>query len=97
MKYTESIITKDMNRCYKCGVYSITHTHIHHIFGASNRDLSSKYGLVVPLCQFHHTGSGEAVHFNKQFMDELHALGQKRFNEEYPDLDFIKIFGRNYL
>jgi hypothetical protein len=30
-------------------------------------------------------------------MDWLRAEGQKRFEEEHPELDFIKVFGRNYL
>lgn len=94
MKYTESIITKDMRHCYLCGS---SHVEIHHIYGAANRPLSTKFGLVVPLCNFHHTGSGEAVHFNKELMEELHKLGQWKFEEHYPELSFRKIFGRSYL
>lgn len=94
MRYTDSIITNDMRHCYVCGS---SHVEIHHIYGAANRPLSTKFGLVVPLCNFHHTGSGEAVHFNKQFADDLHKLGQQRFEEAYPNEDFIKIFGRSYL
>lgn len=30
-------------------------------------------------------------------MDKLRAIGQKKFQEVYPELNFIKIFGRNYL
>jgi hypothetical protein len=30
-------------------------------------------------------------------MDWLRAEGQKRFEEVFPDLDWMKIFGKNYL
>ena len=37
------------------------------------------------------------VHYNRERMDELRAVGQKAFQENYPDKDFLKEFGRNYL
>lgn len=89
----KSIVTTNMQKCFVCGSH---HVVIHHIFGAANRDLSDKYGLIVPLCVFHHTESAQAVHYNKEFMDMLHECGQIAFEKEYPELDFIKIFGRNY-
>lgn len=94
MKYTESIITNDMNHCYICGSSDV---EIHHIYGAANRSNSTKLGLVVPLCRFHHTGSEEAVHFNKKTMADMHKLGQQCFDKKYPQLNFKEIFGRNYL
>ena len=30
-------------------------------------------------------------------MYKLRAIGQKRFQEVYPELNFVKIFGRNYI
>lgn len=93
MKYQKSIVVDDMNHCIKCGS---SHVETHHIFGGPNRKWSDKFGLIVPLCNYHHTGSGEAVHFNKDFMDELHAIGQVKFEQEYPELNFMYYFGRNY-
>lgn len=93
MEYTKSIVTEDMNHCFVCGS---SHVVIHHVFGAANRKHSTKYGLVVPLCPYHHNESAQAVHFNKEFMDMLHECGQIAFEKAYPKLDFIKIFGRNY-
>lgn len=91
----KSIITDDLRHCIVCGS---SHVEIHHVFGGTaNRRLSDKFGLIVPLCNFHHTGSSEAVHFNRKFADELHAVGQAKFMENYPMLSFIEIFGRNYL
>lgn len=83
-----------MRECFLCG--TTLNIHRHHIFGASNRKWSEKYGLVVDLCQEHHTGN-TGVHFNKVFRDRLHIYGQELFERKYPNLDFKKIFGRNYL
>ena len=40
--------------------------------------------------------SNEGVHFNKDLDNGLKQLTQKKFEETYPDKDFLKIFGRNY-
>lgn len=73
-------------------------TQEHHIFGnTANRPLSEKYGLKVYLCLYHHTEGPEAVHKNKDNMEYLHRIGQKTFEEKYPDLKFRKIFGKNYI
>ena len=41
--------------------------------------------------------SSEGVHFNKPLNTKLKEYTQKKFNEVYPDLDFMQIFGKNYL
>ena len=91
-----SIITKDFERCLICGTYQNIHKH-EIFYGTANRKLSIKYGLVVPLCARHHNMSNQGVHFNKNLDIKLRIQGQKAFEFHYPDLDFIKIFGRNYL
>ena len=71
--------------------------HKHHVFfGTGLRKLSEKYGCWVYLCSYHHNGSNDAVHFNKRFDKVLKENTQKKFEEVYPDLDFVQIFGRNY-
>lgn len=70
---------------------------MHHIFGGANRKKSEQYGLVVCLCHHCHNEPPNGVHHNKEQMDWLRAEGQKRFEEEYPELDFLKLFGKNYL
>ena len=88
-----SIITDDMEHCIHCGS---TMVEIHHImFGTANRKLSDKYGLVVPLCPYCHRG-GQGVHQNRQLDLKLKKLAQSKFEQEYPDLDWLEIFGRNY-
>jgi hypothetical protein len=69
----------------------------HHIFGGSRRKSSERYGLKVKLCEKHHRSSPDGVHFNAALMDLLHQLGQKKFKEQYPNENFIQIFGKNYL
>lgn len=89
----KSIIQEDTDYCYICGRYG---TEIHHIFGASNRKWSTKYGLIVGLCYNHHRGN-QGVHFNKELNVKLKQIGQKAFMEHYPEADFLAVFGRNYL
>lgn len=91
-----SILVDDMHKCLICGTRSNIHIH-EVIFGHGKRDLSIKYGLCVGLCSRHHNGSNESVHFNKILDTKLKRYAQKKFMEQYPDLDFIKIFGKNYL
>lgn len=89
------IIVDDMEHCYVCGSPYI---QIHHcIYGVANRKLSDKYGLVVPLCQEHHTGN-TGVHNNKDLDLHLKKLAQEHFEAKFgSELDFREVFGRNYL
>ena len=90
----KSIIQEDTNYCYVCGRYG---TEIHHIFfGTSNRKMSDKYRCVVGLCYEHHRGNS-GVHHNRELDLELKRMAQKRFQDIYPEYDFLAIFGRNYL
>lgn len=81
--------------CYQTGSYN--NLHEHHIFGGRNRQQSEKYGLKVWLREDWHNGADYGVHFNKGLDTRLKKEGQKAFNEHYDGLDFIKIFGKNYL
>lgn len=91
--------------CYLCMLLDdnyrgqrVLHEH-HVIFGAGNRKLSDKYGLMVYLCPYHHLASGGpyAVHRNKDIRIMLAKKGQKDFEREYPTLSFREIFGINYI
>lgn len=92
-RFPSSIMTNDMHTCFLCG--SQCRIEIHHIFSGPFRKKSTKYGLVVPLCYDCHQGTN-GVHFNRQRMDDLRRRGQIRFEEVYPQLDFLSLFGRNY-
>ena len=89
-----SIVSTE-KECYICG--STQWLELHHLYGASNRKKSTKYGLVVYLCHYCHNEPPNGVHYNKKRMDWLRAEGQKKFIENYPDLDFLKIFGKSYI
>lgn len=91
-----SIITQNFDRCLVCGTYLGIHKH-EIFYGTANRKLSIKYGLVVPLCGRHHNLSDAGVHYNQILDLKLKQQGQKAFEYHYPELDFVKIFGRNYL
>ena len=70
----------------------------HHIFyGAGRRKLSDKYGLIVWLTHDYHNEPPNGVHYNKERRRELERIGQEAFMKRFPDKDFRKIFGQNYL
>ncbi len=89
----KSIIQEDKD-CLFCGR---TPTEEHHCFGGANRKLSEKYGLKVYLCHNHHNEPPFGVHFNKENMDKIRRIAQRKFEETHTREEFIKIFGRNYL
>ena len=89
-----SLIQKE-KECYICK--TTLNLHKHHIFEGRNRNNSEKYGCWVYLCAKHHNMSDEGVHFNKKLDSQLKIIAQKRFEEVYPDKEFLDIFKINYL
>lgn len=89
-----SIISNE-KKCYICG--STQWLEVHHLYGGSNRKKSEKYGLTVYLCHHCHNEPPEGVHHNRDNMDWLRSIGQRRFNDVYPELNFRELFGKNYL
>lgn len=71
---------------------------LHHVFGGSGvRKLSDKYGLTVYLRRdIHERVTTPRTEYDKQLRQELWDFGREKFEEHYPDLDFIKVFGRSY-
>lgn len=93
---------KQTNTCYLCMMlhsdYGIKQTQEHHvIFGTANRRLSEKYGLKVYLCLEHHETGREAVHRNAEISLLVKKEAQRAFEKRWPDLEFRKIFGKNFL
>lgn len=89
-------------KCFLCGCNGSVYghrLHRHHIFGAANRPLSEKYGLVVDLCQACHTDGEHAAHRCAETMDYLHRYGQRKAMTEqgWSKADFMAVFGKNYL
>lgn len=73
--------------------------HMHHIFGGANRSRSDKDGLFIYLSPEMHNMSDKGIHFNSQFMDYAHKVGQQAWMDYYNKTteDFIKEYGKNYL
>lgn len=84
-------IIHDMKYCYFCKRKPIEK---HEIFGGyARRQLSKNYGLVIGLCKDHH----DKAHSDHEFAEQLHIIGQQAFEKKYQDLDFLEVFGKNYL
>lgn len=91
-----SIITKDLNHCYLCtkqGIKNIPKDDLHELIEGKNRQISMKYGLVIPICRKCH----EIVTNDKTLQDKLHKVAQKEFKKHYKTENFVQIFGKNYL
>lgn len=87
-----SILTNDLDHCIICGLKK---DNLHEIYQGRNRSNSMRYGLVLPLCLYHH----KLIHSDINLKELYHKLGQKKFMEYYHKSkeDFRKIFYRNYL
>lgn len=85
--------------CYICGAWDRGQLDEHHcIYGQGRRKISEKYGLKIYVCHTPcHMYSDKAIHSCKETDEKIKQDAQKRFTEVYPDLDFRKIFGKNYL
>lgn len=85
-----SIITKDLEHCYLC---KNNKDDLHELVEGKNRQVSMKYGLVIPICRKCH----EIVTNDKTLQDKLHKVAQKEFKKHYKTENFVQVFGQNYL
>ena len=92
-------IMQDEKVCFICGASDHGQLDEHHCFeGTANRKLSEKYGLKIWVCHTPcHMYGAYSIHDNKEVRQAIKRKAQRKFEETYPDLDFRKIFGRNYL
>lgn len=90
-------ILQTQKECYFCG--TVNWLEEHHVYGASNRNKSEKYGLNVWLCHTHHNEPPNGVHHNANTNQWLKATAQRKAMDYYKwDVDtFRSIFGKNYL
>ena len=70
---------------------------IHHVFYGKNRRNSEKYGMKVPLCNFHHNFSAQSVHFDHELDIAVKQMAQKVFEAKYSHEKFMEVFGKNYM
>ena len=101
-KHRKSIMhPKGSGYCYLCAAlhndYTYKPTQEHHVmFGSGQRELSEEYGLTVQLCLDHHKDGPEAAHNNQAIRELLCRDAQEAFMMEYPDLNWMQIFKKNY-
>lgn len=78
-----TIMTNDHERCYIC---SRPACEWHHILHGSDKWLSEKYGLMIPICRECHN---RVHHYIGDYDRKLKEEAQRQF--------LIEIFGRCYL
>lgn len=88
-------IMQDEKECYITG--ATENLHKHHIYFASNRKNSEKYGCWCWLRADWHNMSDHGVHFDRAFDLRLKAECQAKFEALYSHDEFMRIFGKNYL
>lgn len=95
-KSLTSVFTDDMDTCIFTGS---PYVERHHIFGASNRKNSEKYGFVVPLrYDLHPNGARADRRYAAEIDKYLKEMAQTYFEEHYGTReDFRDIFGKSYL
>ena len=95
----KSIVTNDMENCMVCGVNK--YIEYHHVFGGtSKRKISDEYGLIVPLCKLHHTGTNGVHGKNGSLLNKRikqHAQTKAMVYYDWSIEEWIKIMGKNYL
>lgn len=87
-----SILTNNLNQCYIC---KASKNDLHEIFGGCRRQVSMKYGLVIPVCRNCHT----RIENNEEIKLKMKQDAEKKWLEYYNKSieDFIREFGKNYI
>lgn len=86
-----SIITNNLKICYVC--QKRKKDDLNEVFEGSNRQMSMKYGLVIPICRTCHT----EYDLNKELRQKYQREAQKIFEEKYGHDLFMQEFKKNYL
>ena len=92
-KQTYHSVIHDLKSCHITGERK--NIHVHHIFGASNKGNSERYGFLVALRSDYHNMSDHGIHFDKAL-----DLKYKRMCEDYwlkhygTQEEFIEVFGK---
>ena len=85
-----SIIVKDLDKCVMCGK---KRDNLHEVYyGTGKRQLSIKYGCVIPLCYECHI----KIHKDSVLSIIWKVKCQEMFEKVYPNLNFLEIFGKSY-
>ena len=92
----KSIFTNDMHSCFFTGSSSCVENH-HIFYGRGKRVLSEKYGLKIPVDHYLHNEPPYGIHYNKAFDLALKQFAQRKFEQTHTRVEFMLLFGRNYL
>ena len=77
-----------------CAICGKPRENLHEVFfGTANRQKSKDWGMVMPLCAYHH----RLIHRNAELRLKTQQDAQRKFEEAYGHEMFMKIFGKNYL
>lgn len=97
----KSILQKDEDRCYLCGMpENGDHLDWHHVFEGSRRKASERYGLKVKLHHIRcHLYGVAAVHNNPNTNKMLKRKAQEEAMQRYgwTGDDWLEIFKKSYL
>lgn len=92
----KSIIVTDTEHCIFCFSNNVEEHHV--FFGSANRAIADKYHLTVPLCNKHHTGSGDSPHRNRIIDLALKCWAQTVYENQIGTREqFRRDFGKSYL
>lgn len=91
----QSVLVKDTEHCIFCNAL---YPEEHHIFFGPDRNVCDKYHLTIPLCNRHHTGSGDSPHMNRIIDLALKCWAQSYYEEHIGTRDdFRREFRKSYL
>jgi len=89
-KNRKSIFVDNFNKCIECGKSkNIIRIDKHEIFGGSRRQISIKWGMVIPLCR--------TCHNTPEIVKKWQIIGQQEFVKKYDYDLFIKEFKIDYI
>ena len=85
-----SIITDNLKVCYICR--KRPKMDLNEAFGGCNRQMSMKYGLVIPVCRKCHN----EYDIDKELRNKYQKEAQLKFEEIYSHELFMNEFKKNY-
>ena len=86
-----SIITDNLKTCYICKQKK--KDDLNEVFEGSNRQMSMKYGLVIPSCRECHNKYDLDINLRSKYMKEAQIIFESIYSHEL----FMKEFKKNYL
>lgn len=85
-----SYLVSDLDKCIYCGR---PRQDLHEVYPGINRMNSKVFGMVVPVCRYHH----ELLHKDKKMRKGLQRWSQLKFEQIFNHELFVSVFHKNYL